>query len=207
MDSALTLFRERGYDKTTMRAISDEAGVSLGNAYYYFGSKEHLIQAYYDRVQEEHEQGSVSVLARETEFAARLGGVFDVWVDVAAPYHEFAGKFFKNAAEPTSPLSPFSEESQPARQASVALFRAAVDGSDLKLATGLREELPDLLWLMHMGIVLFWVHDQSPSQERTRALIAHVVPLVDKLARMTRLPVVRGIVTDVLVLVQSLRTA
>ena len=33
------------------------------------------------------------------------------WVDVAAPYHEFAGAFFKNAAEPRSPLSPFSGES------------------------------------------------------------------------------------------------
>lgn len=203
--AALDLFRERGYDRTTMRGIADAAGVSLGNAYYYFGSKEHLVQAFYDRVQEEHRAAAADVLAGETTFAGRLSGVLEAWVEVAAPYHEFAGKFFKNAAEPTSPLSPFSEESRGARSASVQLFSDVVEGSDLKLAAPLRAELPELLWLMHMGVVLFWVYDASPDQRRTRALLGRAVPLVDKLARMTRLPLVRGVVDDVVALVRALR--
>jgi AcrR family transcriptional regulator len=40
LETAMRLFQERGYDKTTMRAIASEAGVSVGNAYYYFESKE-----------------------------------------------------------------------------------------------------------------------------------------------------------------------
>ncbi|OKI24386.1 hypothetical protein A6A07_05860 [Streptomyces sp. CB03911] len=40
LETAMRLFKERGYDKTTMRAIAAEAGVSVGNAYYYFASKE-----------------------------------------------------------------------------------------------------------------------------------------------------------------------
>ena len=40
LETAMRLFQERGYDKTTMRAIAQEAGVSVGNAYYYFASKE-----------------------------------------------------------------------------------------------------------------------------------------------------------------------
>jgi AcrR family transcriptional regulator len=203
--AALDLFRERGYDRTTMRGVAEAAGVSLGNAYYYFSSKEHLVQAFYDRVQEEHRAAAQDVLARETTFAGRLQGVLDAWVGIAAPYHEFAGKFFKNAAEPTSPLSPFSEDSRPARDASTALFREVLDGSDLRLAPALRAEMPELLWLMHMGVVLFWVHDGSPDQRRTRALVAQAVPLVDKLARMTRLPLVRGVVDDVVGLVRAVR--
>src|SRR5438445_2713544 len=54
LETALRLFRERGYDRTTMRAIAEEAGVSVGNAYYYFASKEHLVQGFYDRIAEEH---------------------------------------------------------------------------------------------------------------------------------------------------------
>ncbi|WP_256960177.1 TetR/AcrR family transcriptional regulator, partial [Streptomyces scabiei] len=50
LETALRLFQERGYDKTTMRAIAQEAGVSVGNAYYYFAGKEHLIQGFYDRI-------------------------------------------------------------------------------------------------------------------------------------------------------------
>ncbi|WP_345706480.1 helix-turn-helix domain-containing protein [Kitasatospora paranensis] len=39
LDTAMRLFQERGYEKTTMRAIATEAGISVGNAYYYFEKK------------------------------------------------------------------------------------------------------------------------------------------------------------------------
>jgi hypothetical protein len=65
--------------------------------------------------------------------------------------------------------------------------------------------MPELLWLLHMGVVLFWVHDRSPGQARTRVLVDRAVPLVDKLARLTRLPVVRGVVDDLVDLMSSLR--
>ena len=54
VEAALRLFRENGYEATTMRAIAKEAGVATGNAYYYFGSKEELIQVYYARNHAEH---------------------------------------------------------------------------------------------------------------------------------------------------------
>ncbi|MEP9362433.1 TetR family transcriptional regulator [Nocardioides sp. CN2-186] len=205
-ESAMRLFRTKGYDKTTMRAIASEAGVSLGNAYYYFGSKEHLIQAFYDQMQEQHAAAAAAVLERETSFAARLEGVLLAWLDVAEPSHEFAGQFFKNAADPASPLSPFSPESAPARDASIELFRTLVEGSDVKLATALRRDLPDLLWLLQMGVVLFWVYDASDGQQRSRMLVTRVVPIVDRLTRLSRLPVVRGVVDDVLGLMAALRS-
>src|SRR5207248_2942917 len=117
IDAALRLFRERGYDATTMRAIAAEAGVSVGNAYYYFASKEQLVQGFYDRAQIDHEHAARPVLERERDLAARIIGVADAWFDTMDPYRPFAGKFFKNAAEPTSPLSPFSRDSAPARDA------------------------------------------------------------------------------------------
>jgi AcrR family transcriptional regulator len=45
-EAALRMFREQGYEATTMRAIAKEVGVATGNAYYYFDSKEELIQEY-----------------------------------------------------------------------------------------------------------------------------------------------------------------
>jgi AcrR family transcriptional regulator len=206
VDAAMRLFRGGGYDRTTMRAIAAEAGVSVGNAYYYFGSKEHLVQAFYDQLQAEHAEAADRALARERTFAGRLEGVLLAWLEVAAPHHEFAGQFFKNAAEPTSPLSPFSAESAPAREASIALFEALLDGSDVKLAPALRRELPELLWLLQMGMVLFWVYDQSPGQARSRTVVRRVVPIVDRLVRLSRMPVVRGIVDDVVDLMGELRS-
>ena len=201
----MDLFRTKGFEGTTMRGIADAAGVSLGSAYYYFAGKEHLIQAFYAQMQEVHLAAARDVLDKETDFASRLRGVLDEWVRVAEPYHEFAGTFFKNAAEPSSPLSPFSAESADAREASIAIFAEVLAGSDLKVAASLRPRLPELLWLLHMGVVLFWVHDRSDGQKRTLALVAGVVPLVDKLGRLSRVPVVRGVVNDLVGLLDSLR--
>lgn len=203
--SALGLFREHGYDATTMRSIADAAGVSLGNAYYYFAGKEHLIQAFYDQVGTEHELAVEAVLGGPTEFVQRLTGVLDSWVDVAAPYHEFAAQFFKTAADPNSPMSPFSEESAPARRRSIELYARLVDGSDLKLPKALRGELPELLWLLQMGVVLFWVYDGSEGQARTRTLIRAAAPMIDKLIRLSRIPGVRGVVEDLIGVIRLLR--
>ncbi|MET0467324.1 MAG: TetR family transcriptional regulator [Aeromicrobium sp.] len=205
IDAAMRLFRDRGYDKATMRAIADEAGVSIGNAYYYFSSKEHLIQAYYDGINAEHAAAAAAALTTSTTFADRLGGVLLAWVDVAEPYHEFAGKFFKNAAEPSSPLSPVSEDSESTRLAAIDLHRQVVEGSDIKLAKALRVELPELLWLVQMGVVLFWVHDTSENQQRTRLLVKQAVPIIDRALRLTRLPGVRGLVDDVVGLVRTIK--
>lgn len=205
IDAAMRLFRTKGYDKATMRAIADEAGVSIGNAYYYFSSKEHLIQAYYDGINAEHASAAADALATSTTFSDRLTGVLLAWVDVAEPYHEFAGKFFKNAAEPSSPLSPFSDDSAATRLAAIDLHRQVIDGSDIKLAKALRAELPELLWLAQMGVVLFWVHDSSDGQQRTRQLVKQAVPIIDRTLRLTRIPGVRGLVDDAVGLVRTIK--
>jgi AcrR family transcriptional regulator len=205
VQTALRLFRERGYEATTMRAIAKEAGVSVGNAYYYFGSKEELIQAYYDELQEEHNAACRAVLDREREFAPRLHGVLKARIDTMVPYHEFAGKFFKFAAEPTSPLNPFSAESGPARAAAVAIYREVVDGSSLKLDPQFQAELPELLWVYSMGIVLYWVHDNSPGCRKTYLLAERTVPLVNRMVKMSRLPGFKSVTKDLVQVIRDVR--
>jgi AcrR family transcriptional regulator len=205
IDAALRLFRETGYEATTMRAVAREAGVSTGNAYYYFGSKEELIREFYAGNQAEHEAASAPILDRETRFAARLRGTLRAQIDVMSPYHAFAAKFFKHAAEPTNPLSPFSAESSSARDSSIGLFRKVVDGSADRIDRDLRAKLPELLWLYSLGIVLYWVHDTSPDCANTYQLIDRTVPLVDRLVWMSRLPVLRATMTEILSIVEDLR--
>ncbi|MFJ5221534.1 TetR family transcriptional regulator [Streptomyces sp. NPDC088400] len=197
LETALRLFQERGYDKTTMRAIATEAGVSVGNAYYYFSSKEHLVQGFYDRIGSEHRVAARAVLDRETELEARVAGVLTVWLDIAAPYHEFAAQFFKNAADPESPLSPFSPESEHAREAAVALHREVLAGSRTKVVDELAEMLPELLWLSQMGLVLYWVFDRSEDSERTRRLAERGARLVGRGVALSRFRVLRPLVREV----------
>ena len=205
VEAALRLFRENGYERTTMRAIADAAGVSVGNAYYYFPSKQHLVQAYYAQSQEEHAAAARPVLDVERDLDARLRGVLRARIDTMQPYKDFATTFFRTAADPHSPLSPFSAESTPARERATALYAEALHGSTAKVVQELGDELPHLLWLYSMGVVLFWVHDDSPAARRTYALVDRTVPMVVRLIALARYRVLRGLVTDVLELLGDLR--
>ncbi|WP_341719409.1 TetR family transcriptional regulator [Micromonospora sp. FIMYZ51] len=205
LETAMRMFRERGYARTTMRAIAQEAGVAVGNAYYYFGSKEHLILEFYNRTQQEHWAAVRPVLDRESDFAARLSGVLHAAIDVLTPSHEFAGSFFKVAAEPTSPLSPFSAETAAPRATAIAIFAEVLEGSTAKVDAELRPQLPELLWLAYMGTVLYWVYDRSPGQVRTRKLIDGAVPLIDRLVGLSRLRVLRPVTRQVVDLIRTLR--
>jgi AcrR family transcriptional regulator len=206
VEAALQLFGENGYEAATMRAIAQRAGVSTGNAYYYFGSKEELIQEFYLRNYAEHLAASRRVLDSQSDLAARLRGTLRALIDVLSPHHAFAATFYKNAAEPSSPLSPFSSESSPAREASIALYREVMDGSSARIDGELRAQLPELLWLYSLGIVLFWVHDTSPACAKTYRLIDATVPLVDRLVALSRLPVLRRTMREVIAIIREIRS-
>lgn len=205
LNTALEMLHERGYENTTMRAIADKAGVSLGNAYHYFGSKDHLIQAFYQRTHEDHVRAAQPALAKESSLKARLLAVMRLKIDILEPYHEFAGVLFKTAADPHSPLNPFAHASAPVRRDSMQLFKDLVAGSKARIPDDLREELPHLLWLYHMGIILFWIHDPSEKCTRTYRLIDQTVDLLDKLISLGSNPLLRPVRKKALKMVLDLR--
>jgi len=75
-----------------------------------------------------------------------------------------------------------------------AVFRAAVvDASDAppqKLAEGLGR----LLYLMHLGVILWWLLDKSPGQRATQGLLSLWRRLLPSATLALRLPMVRGAV-------------
>lgn len=207
LETALELFRERGYEQTTMRDIAEKANVALGNTYYYFRSKEHLIQAFYHRTQEELLVASAPILAKERSLKARLLGVMKARLELIEPYHQFAGVLFRTAGDPKSPLNPFSVESLEARKESTATFEEIVKGARLRIAipADLYAELPNLLWIYQMGVILFWIHDTSPNRIRTTQLIEHTVDIIAKLITIATFPLVRPLIKKTLKLLATFR--
>lgn len=205
LETALGLFLERGYQETTMRLVAREAGVSVGNAYYYFASKEVLVQAFYRRTHEEHLAACAEVLPRKRSFEGRLKAVMRAKLRTIEPYHRFAGILFKTAADPASPLNPFSDESLPTRRESVALFADVAARSRIDAASQFGAELPHLLWLYHMGVLLFWIHDTSPARRRTQRLVDATVPLISKIVGLAGLPVLRPVTRRVLDFLREFR--
>ena len=205
VESAMHLFRDLGYDATTMRAVAKEAGVSVGNAYYYFASKEHLLQAYYHEVHASHEVVAEEIIENERDLLTRLRRILYAKLDVIEPYHRFSGLLFKSAADPKSPLNPFHEESRAAREESTKLFARVLDGSKIKIPQDIGAELPDLLWMYNMGIVLYWLHDDSEGRARTRRLVDHTSEIVVRIIKLLANPLLRPLRKSTLRLLKELR--
>ena len=200
LESALELFREHGYDATTMRMIAEAAGVSLGNSYYYFPSKDHLVRAFYWRVYEDRVAAVADRLADERDLLRRLRIAVRGLLDVVGPYHNGSATMFRTAADPSSPLNPFSASSAPTHQASIAFLRE-VSSSDAHLPRDVAPVLPHLLNLYELGVILFWVHDRSTEQRRSYELVEDSTEAIVRLLSLSTMPglrVVRRAARDML---------
>ncbi|MDN3494344.1 TetR family transcriptional regulator [Planococcus sp. APC 4015] len=203
---ALRSFRERGYDGTTIRLIAQEAGVSVGTTNYHFASKNQLVQELYLDVQQAHRDAAEPMLAASDDLVERLRIVYSSGLDQLEPYHAFAPEFLSAAVSPRSPINPLSEESAPALAIIEGLFRDAVDGSTDRLPDDFRDRLPHAFVLAHLLLALFWVYDRSPDRRRTRALLDRGLRLLKLALPLTRLPLLRAPLREMLDLVADVRS-
>lgn len=195
--SARELMLERGYEGTTMRAIASRAGVSLGNAYYYFAGKEDLIQGFYLDIATEHHARVTASLADHTSFGDRLTMSLETLVDISERYAPLANSLLTLAIAPTSPLHPLSTQSRDSGALFMATCEAIIDGSSVKADARLRAVLPELLWLVHLLTTLGWVQDLSTGKAVTRRVIHRTGPTLARLISLTRLAPLRPIVGEV----------
>ncbi len=188
VDAALQLFREQGFDETTMRDIAAAAGVATGAAYYYFRSKEELVMAFYVQTAEEARTLMPALIARSTDLRKRLRAVIDLKLSQFAEHRRLLIALVRIGIDPKHPLSPFGKETEALREESVDAFSEALEGSNVKIPKELRADLPRLLWLYQMGIILFWIFDESPGQKKTQKLLEGTLDLIVNLIRLSSLP-------------------
>lgn len=190
-DVALRSFRERGYDKTTIRLIAEEAGVSVGTTNYHFASKNDLVQELYLDVQKAHRAAAEPQLQTSDDLVERLGIVFRTGVAQLGPYHRFAPEFLSAAVSPRSAINPLSGDSTASRDIVVGLFREAVAGAKDKLPAEFEDDLPAVLMLAHLLLALFWVYDSSPGQARTQRLLDRGLRLLKLSLPLVRMRILR----------------
>lgn len=190
-EAALKLFREKGFEQTTMRDIAGKAGVALGAAYYYFSAKEAIVLAFYQEMQESSQGAILEAMAGHKKLKDRIRCVLEKRLESLAPNRKFCDALFRHAPDTSDPLSPFSTETRPIREKAIEHLRVALEGSDVKVPADLKQQLPYLLWLYQMAIILFWLYDRSPRQERTEKLIEKSLGLLVNLLRLSGLPLMK----------------
>jgi AcrR family transcriptional regulator len=188
LDAALRLFRDRGFDQTTMRDVATEAGVATGAAYYYYRSKEDLVMAFYLRTDQEARESFAKAISSSKELKKRMRGLIEAKFTQFAEHRSLLTTLLKAGVDPRERLSPFGTETKPVRDENIAWYERALEGSDVSVPKDLAPHLPRLLWLYHMGLIYYWIVDESPGQRRTQRLLDATVDLVVQLVRVSSLP-------------------
>jgi AcrR family transcriptional regulator len=189
LETALALFRERGFEETTIRDIAGRAGLSLGAAYYYFKSKEAIVGAYYDYVQQEHLARCREAFAGAGDLRGRLRAALHTKIDIMQEDRRLVGALFRYGGDPVHALSWFGPATREQRQLSIDVFREALAGE--RWPDDVREAAPTLLWTLHMGVLLYFLYDDSPKLRRTRKLIDASVDFAVDMKRIVTSPLLR----------------
>jgi len=202
LQTAIELFRVRGLEATTIREIAAASGVALGGAYYYFASKEAIIQAYYDGVQAEHEQRVREGLAAgKLDLKSRLLLAMHTKLDIVQGDRKLLAALFRFTAEPEHPLSPLSPSTRSVREQSLAILSLAI--GEERLPDDIRSVLPMALWALQMGILLYFIYDTSDGQQRTRRLVDGAVTLLVRVLSLAKLSVLKPVRGSVFALLRD----
>lgn len=183
LDAAIELFQTRGFHNTSMRDLSRESGLALGAIYYYCRSKEELVFLFYERA---NEQIRASYIRRE-DSSKSLGEAFVAYLNIKmsklVKYRKLLTIVLKESFDPESDLSPLNSPSTEFRNRNVAVF------DEMAKKYGGDEPIDGrLLWLLHMGILAFWLYDRSEKYVHTENLLKAVTSMLALLPALRYLP-------------------
>lgn len=191
LEIGLRLFRQKGFEATTMRDIAAAAGMSLGAFYYYYPSKDSVVLDYYRRVQDEHVARVAGHWPEASSLRKRLGLLMHTKLEILGDSRQLMGALLRYTGEPDHPLSFLGASTRDIREESIAMFRDALAGE--RLPEDMARILPLLLWAMQMGILLYFLYDKSKAQARTRKLTDMALDLTVRMIAVARIPIFRPV--------------
>lgn len=169
LDSAVRLFAERGFERTTLRDIAAAAGCSLGLAYHYFASKEAIVLGLYARLSSELEI-AVQALA-PGPLAERFDAAIRINLALLRPYRSSMMALFGPALSLESGIAVLGGSTAAIREQVRRAFAQVVAQATDKPPAPQAEELVTVLYGLHLATVLVWLQDRSPGAQATEELL------------------------------------
>lgn len=189
--TAIGLIGERGYEAATLREVANRAGVSPGLLYRYFPSKRSVVLALYDQLSDTFARQATEMppgkwrdrFVYALKLSLRVLGPHRLTLRALAPI--MVGDAEEGVFADTTAFSRLRVQA--------AFQKAVVDATDAPKRT-LAEAIGRLLYLLHLGVILWWLLDRSPGQRATSALVALLRQILPSAALTLHLRSVRGFV-------------
>lgn len=190
-ETAIALIGKRGYEAATLREVADRAGVSPALLYKYFPNKRSVVLALYDELSEEFARQAAEM--PRGKWRDRFTFAVDLSLRVLGPHRvtlrALAPMMVGDADEGVFARSTAFSRVRVQRAFENAVVNAT-DAPDEPLAGALGR----LLYLVHLGVILWWLLDRSPRQRATTALLALIRHTLPSAALALRLRPIRSFV-------------
>ena len=184
-DTAIALIAERGFDNTTLRDVASRAKVSVGLLYRYFPSKQAVVLALYDDLSAE--QSAHAAALPRGRWRERFLFTLETSLTILGPHRQTLTALIPVLVS-NAPDGLFSGTTAFSRERVQRVYQDAVVGASDAPRAEVAAALGRLLYLAHLGVVLWWLLDKSPQQRATRALVKLVTSALPAAAMTLRLP-------------------
>ncbi|NOX33153.1 MAG: TetR/AcrR family transcriptional regulator [Deltaproteobacteria bacterium] len=176
--SAVELVTSKGLKAATMREIARQAGLGDATVYNYFPTKEAIVCGYYE---DKFDQVTLQLKQvkdfNEYTFQEQLQAFFEAKFELLLPDREFLEKTFKTTF---FALSQHYSRIRPIKEKFMAIvediFEAAIDAGEIPDQV-FRQLTIQFFWDYYIGIVIYWLKDDSDRFEDTRILIDKSIDL------------------------------
>jgi AcrR family transcriptional regulator len=173
----------------TLREIARRAGVTHAVLYRYFPSKRAIVLALYDDLSARFATEAAALA--NGQWRARVLEALERSLAVLGP-HRVTLRALAPVLVGDAEDGVFADQTAFSRQRVQAVFAAAVaDASDAP-PPALAAALGRVVYLAHLGVILWWLLDRSPGQRATRGLIALIGRILPSIALGLRLGPMRG---------------
>lgn len=189
--TAIALIGERGYEATTLRDVAAEAGVSVGLLYRYFPSKRAVVLALYDELSSDYAARAARM--PPGRWRDRFLFALTASLDVLRPHRSTLAALVPVLVGGVHD-GVFAPETAFSRDRVQQVFADAVAGAGDAPGGAVDAALGRLLYLVHLGVLLWWLLDRSPGQRATSALVGLMGRALPASALTLRLPSARRFV-------------
>jgi AcrR family transcriptional regulator len=176
--AAVDLVTSKGLKAATMREIARQAGLGDATIYNYFSTKDAIIYGYYeDKFDQVTEQLKQIKDFNEYTFQEQLQTFFETKLEIFLPDREFLEKTFKTTF---FALSQYHSRIRPIKEKFMTIvediFAAAIEVGEIPDQV-FRELTIQFFWEYYIGVVIYWLKDDSPQFEGTSILIDKSIDL------------------------------